>query len=41
MTQDFPRIEVDVRCAGDYVAKVDAMIQSIKETYHMVKIGLA
>jgi hypothetical protein len=41
MTQDFPGVEIDVGGAGDYVAKVDARIRRIKETYRAVKNGLA
>jgi hypothetical protein len=41
MTQDFPGVEIDVGGAGDYVAKVDARIRRIKETYRTVKNGLA
>jgi hypothetical protein len=33
MTQDFPGVEIDVGGAGDYIAKVDAKIRRIKETY--------
>ena len=40
MTQDFPGVEIDVGGAGDYVAKVDAKIRRIKETYRKVKAGL-
>jgi hypothetical protein len=40
MTQDFPGVELDVGGAGDYVAKVDAKIRRIKETYRKVKHGL-
>jgi hypothetical protein len=40
MMQDFPGVEIDVGGAGDYVAKVDAKICRIKETYHKVKHGL-
>jgi hypothetical protein len=40
MTQDFPGVEVDVGGAADYVAKVDAKIRRIKETYRKVKHGL-
>jgi hypothetical protein len=36
MTQDFPRVEVDIRGAGDYVAKADAKIRRVKETYRKV-----
>jgi hypothetical protein len=41
MTQDFPGVEVDIGGAGDYVAKVDAKIRRVKETYRKVKAGLA
>ncbi len=41
MTQDFPGVEIDVGGAGDYVAKVDSRIRSIKEMYRSVKSGLA
>jgi hypothetical protein len=41
MTQDFPGVEIDVGGAGDYVAKVDAKIRRIKETYRTVKCGLS
>jgi hypothetical protein len=41
MTQDFPGVEIDVGGAGDYVAKVDAKIRRLKETYRSVKSGLA
>jgi hypothetical protein len=40
MTQDFPGVEIDIGGAGDYVAKVDAKIRRIKETYRSVKSGL-
>ncbi len=40
MTQDFPGVEIDIGGAGDYVAKVDAKIRHIKETYMSVKSGL-
>jgi hypothetical protein len=40
MTQDFPGMEIDIGGAGDYVAKVDAKIRRIKETYRSVKSGL-
>ncbi len=41
MTQDFPGVKIDIGGAGDYVAKVDAKIRRIKETYHSVKSRLA
>ncbi len=41
MTQDFPGVEIDIGGAGDYVAKVDAKIRRLKETYRSVKSGLA
>jgi hypothetical protein len=34
MTQDFPGVTVDVDGVGDYVAKVDAKMCRMKETYH-------
>jgi hypothetical protein len=40
MTQDFPGVAIDVGGANDYVAKVDAKICRIKETYRNVKLGL-
>ncbi len=40
MTQDFPGVEVDIGGAGDYVAKADAKIRRVKETYRKVKAGL-
>jgi hypothetical protein len=40
MTQDFPGVAIDVGGANDYVAKVDAKIRRIKETYRNVKLGL-
>ncbi len=40
MTQDFPNIEIDVGGSGHYMAKVDAKIRRIKETYRKVKQGL-
>jgi hypothetical protein len=40
MTQDFPGVEIDIGGSGDYVAKVDAKIRRIKETYRKVKHGL-
>jgi hypothetical protein len=40
MTQDFPGVEIDVGDASDYVAKVDAKIRRIKETYRKVKHSL-
>jgi hypothetical protein len=40
MTQDFPGVEIDIGGAGDYVAKVDAHIRRVKETYCMIKNGL-
>jgi hypothetical protein len=33
MTQDFPGAEIDVGGAGDSVAKVDAKICKVKETF--------
>ncbi len=41
MTQDFPGVEIDIGGAGDYVAKVDAKIRWIKETYRTIKCGLS
>ncbi len=41
MTQDFLGVEIDIGGAGDYVAKVDAKIRRIKETYRTVKCGLS
>jgi hypothetical protein len=41
MTQDFPGVEVDIGGASDCVAKVDAKICRVKETYRKVKAGLA
>jgi hypothetical protein len=32
MTQNFPRVSIDIGGAGDYVAKVDAKICRIKDT---------
>ena len=40
MTQDFPGVEIDVGGKGDFMAKVDAKIRRIKETYRKVKHGL-
>jgi hypothetical protein len=40
MTQDFPGVAIYVGGANDYVAKVDAKIRRIKETYRNVKLGL-
>jgi hypothetical protein len=40
MTQDFPGITTDVGGMGDYVAKVDAKIRRVKDTYRKVKLGL-
>jgi len=40
MTQDFPGVEIDVGGRGDFVAKVDAKIRRVKETYRKVKQGL-
>lgn len=40
MTQDFPGVEIDVGGAADFMAKVDAKIGRIKETYKKVKHGL-
>jgi hypothetical protein len=40
MTQDFLGVEIDIRGADDYVAKVDTKIRRIKETYRTVKCGL-
>jgi len=40
MQRDFPRVEVDVGGARDYVPKVDAKIRRLKEVYRAVKIGL-
>jgi len=40
MTQDFPGVEIDVGGRGYFVAKVDAKIRRVKETYRKVKQGL-
>jgi hypothetical protein len=40
MTQDFPRVTIDIGGTGDYVSKVDAKIRRIKDTYRKVKLGL-
>jgi hypothetical protein len=40
MTQDFPSVTIDVGHAGDYIAKVDAKICRIKETFCKIKLGL-
>jgi len=40
MQRDFPRVEVDVGSARDYVPKVDAKIRRLKEVYRAVKSGL-
>jgi hypothetical protein len=40
MTQDFPGVEVDIGGAGNYVAKADAKICRVKETYRKVKASL-
>jgi hypothetical protein len=40
MTQDFTGVEIDVGGKGDFVAKVDAKIRRVKETYRKVKHGL-
>jgi len=40
MQQDFPRVEVDVGGARDYVPKVDAKIRHLKMVYRAVKSGL-
>ena len=40
MQRDFPRVEVDVGDARDYVPKVDAKIRRLKEVYRAVKSGL-
>jgi hypothetical protein len=40
MTHDFPGVEIDVGGKGNFVAKVDAKIRRIKETYRKVKHGL-
>ena len=40
MTQDFPGVEIDVGGKGDYMAKADAKIHRIKDTYRKVKLGL-
>ena len=37
----YPGVLIDVGGAKDFVAKVDAKIRRIKETYHSVKAGLA
>jgi hypothetical protein len=39
MTQDFSGVAIDVGGANDYVAKVDAKIRRLKETYRNVKLG--
>ena len=40
MTQDFPGVEIDIGGKGDFVAKVDAKIRRVKETYRKLKHGL-
>jgi len=40
MTQDFPNVTINVGGMGDYVAKVDAKIRRVKDTYKKVKLGL-
>jgi hypothetical protein len=40
MMQDFPGVEIDIGGAGDYVAKLDAKIRRVKETYRKVKANL-
>ncbi len=40
MTQDFPSVTIDVGHEGDYIAKVDAKICRIKETFCKIKLGL-
>jgi hypothetical protein len=40
MQRDFPRVEVDVGGARDYVPKVVAKIRRLKEVYRAVKSGL-
>ena len=37
----YPGVLIDVGGAKDFVAKVDAKIRRIKETYRSVKAGLA
>jgi hypothetical protein len=41
MVHNFPEVEVDMGGAGNYVPKVDAKIQSMKELYTTMKSGLA
>jgi hypothetical protein len=36
----FPEVVIDIGGAGDYISKVDAKIQWIKELYRSVKAGL-
>jgi hypothetical protein len=40
MMQDFPGVNIDIRGAGDYIAKVDAKIHRFKETYRSITSGL-
>jgi hypothetical protein len=40
MTKDFPGVAMDVGGESDYVAKVDAKMCRIKETYRNIKLGL-
>jgi hypothetical protein len=40
MTQDFPGVTIDVGGMGGYVAKADAKIRRVKDTYRKVKLGL-
>jgi len=40
MTQDFPGIAINVGGMEDYLAKADAKIRRVKDTYRKVKLGL-
>jgi hypothetical protein len=40
MSQDFPSVTINMGGVGDDVAKVDAKICKIKETYKKIKLGL-
>ncbi|MFN9982580.1 MAG: hypothetical protein ACK53Y_21815, partial [bacterium] len=40
LTTAYPGVTVDIGGAGDYVAKIDRKIRSIKELYRCVKAGL-
>jgi hypothetical protein len=40
MTQDFPGVAIGIGGMGDYLAKADAKIRRVKDTYRKMKLGL-